>query len=50
LKRGEFIERFSDKSPMSDLLLSMPVRVVLNTRSGLMGAVQLASELANTST
>jgi glucokinase len=50
LKRGEFIERFSDKSPMSDLLRSMPVRVVLNTRSGLMGAVQLASELANTST
>ena len=47
LKRGEFIERFSDKSPMSDLLRSMPVRVVLNTRSGLLGAVQLASELAN---
>ena len=50
LKRGEFIERFSDKPPMSDLLHSMPVRVVLNTRSGLLGAVQLASELANTST
>ncbi|MDH3947610.1 MAG: glucokinase [Gammaproteobacteria bacterium] len=50
LKRGDFIEKFSDKPPMSELLRSMPVRVVLNTRSGLLGAVQVASELANTST
>ena len=48
LKRGRFIEMFSDKPPMSELLHSMPVRVVLNTRSGLLGAVQVASEMANT--
>jgi glucokinase len=47
LKRGRFIEMFSDKPPMSELLHSMPVRVVLNTRSGLLGAVQVASEMAN---
>ena len=45
LKRGRFIEMFSDKPPMSELLHSMPVRVVLNTRSGLLGAVQVASEM-----
>jgi len=47
LKQGRFIEMFSDKPPMSELLHSMPVRVVLNTRSGLLGAVQVASEMAN---
>jgi len=47
LKRGRFIEMFFDKPPMSELLHSMPVRVVLNTRSGLLGAVQVASEMAN---
>ena len=49
LKRGEFLDRFLDKPPMQELLRSMPVRVVLNTRSGLLGAVQLASDLENTS-
>lgn len=48
LKRGRFIEMFSDKPPMSELLHSMPVRVVLNTRSGLLGAVQVASEMVTT--
>lgn len=48
LKRGRFIEVFSDKPPMSELLHSMPVRVVLNTRSGLLGAVQVASEMVTT--
>ena len=47
LKQGRFIEMFSDKPPMNELLHSMPVRVVLNTRSGLLGAVQVASEMAN---
>lgn len=50
LKRGEFMEKFLDKPPMNELLRNMPVRVVLNTRSGLMGAAQLAAEIANTST
>ena len=48
MKRGRFIEMFSDKPPMSELLHSMPVRVVLNTRSGLLGAVQVASEMVTT--
>ena len=45
LKQGRFMEMFSDKPPMSELLRSMPVRVVLNTRSGLLGAMQVASEM-----
>lgn len=47
LKQGRFIEMFSDKAPMNELLHSMPVRVVLNTRSGLLGAMQVASEMVN---
>ncbi len=47
LKQGRFIEMFSDKPPMRELLQTMPVRVVMNTRSGLLGAVQLAAEMSN---
>jgi glucokinase len=41
-----FINAFCDKPPMQDLLRSIPIRVVLNTRCGLLGAVQVASDLA----
>ncbi|MGW8228468.1 MAG: glucokinase [Gammaproteobacteria bacterium] len=45
LDSERFINAFCDKSPMHDLLRSMPIRVVLNTRCGLLGAVQVASDL-----
>ena len=41
-----FLNAFCDKPPMQDLLRSIPIRVVLNTRCGLLGAVQVASDLA----
>ena len=41
-----FINAFCDKPPMQDLLRSIPIRVVLNARCGLLGAVQVASDLA----
>lgn len=41
-----FLDAFCDKPPMHDLLRSIPIRVVLNTRCGLLGAVQVASDLA----
>ena len=40
-----FLNAFCDKPPMQDLLRSIPIRVVLNTRCGLLGAVQVASDL-----
>ena len=45
LDSERFIKAFCDKPPMNELLQSIPIRVVLNTRCGLLGAVQLASEL-----
>lgn len=45
LDSERFLNAFCDKPPMHELLGSMPVRVVLNTRCGLLGAVQVASDL-----
>jgi glucokinase len=38
LQRGGFLEAFLDKDPMRDLLRMMPIRVILNPRTGLTGA------------
>jgi glucokinase len=38
LMGGGFIDAFLDKDPMHDLLRMMPVRVILNPRTGLLGA------------
>jgi len=46
LDSERFLNAFCDKPPMQDLLRSIPIRVVLNTRCGLLGAVQVASDLA----
>lgn len=46
LDSEHFLNAFCDKPPMNELLQSMPIRVVLNTRCGLLGAVQVASDLA----
>lgn len=49
LNDGIFIDAFRDKHPMTDLLRSIPVKVILNPRAGLTGAAQVASSLLATS-
>ena len=46
LDNERFIKAFCDKPPMTELLQSIPIRVVLNTRCGLLGAAQVAADLA----
>jgi glucokinase len=43
LRSPEFIKAFSTKGRMSDLLRSIPVRVILNDKSGLLGAAYCAT-------
>ena len=38
LESGLFIEAFRDKDPMTDLLRTLPVTVILNPAAGLLGA------------
>jgi glucokinase len=45
LQSGTFIEAFNDKSPMRPLLGAMPVQVILNRHSGLLGAAVYADSL-----
>lgn len=43
--RPEFLDAFLDKPPMTPLLASMPVHVVLNREAGLLGAATYAAGL-----
>jgi glucokinase len=43
LKSGAFMARFTSKGRMSPLLRAMPVRVILNQRTGLLGAAHGAT-------
>ena len=45
LERGAFMEAFRDKPPMTDLLRTLPVSVILNPSAGLLGAAVHASTL-----
>jgi glucokinase len=45
LQNGTFIEAFNDKGPMRPLLEAMPVQVILNPQSGLLGAAMYADSL-----
>jgi glucokinase len=45
LTDGRFMEAFVNKDPMVDLLRTFPVRVILNTSAGLIGAAVAAGEL-----
>ena len=45
LQKGSFIEAFNDKGPMRPLLEAMPVHVILNNQSGLLGAAVFADSL-----
>ncbi len=45
LQNGTFIGAFNDKGPMRPLLEAMPVQVILNPQSGLLGAAVYADSL-----
>jgi glucokinase len=53
LKDGRFMKAFTDKGRMSQLLINMPVRVILESRAALLGAAAYAearaAELSGTS-
>lgn len=44
LKEGGFIKAFCDKKPMAELLETVPVRVVMNSKVGLLGALRMATD------
>jgi glucokinase len=46
LKDGTFIKAFTDKGRLSQLLINMPVRVILESRAALMGAAAFAEARA----
>jgi glucokinase len=46
LKDGTFIKAFQDKGRLSQLLINMPVRVILESRAALMGAAAYAEARA----
>lgn len=48
LRSGLFMEAFLAKAPMSDLIASIPVKVILNPDAGLLGAAVRAQELSST--
>jgi glucokinase len=45
LEEGGFMEAFLDKGRFSDLLKRIPVRVILNSRSALLGAASVALDM-----
>jgi len=45
LRAGGFIRAFRDKAPMDELVTGIPVRVILNSRAGLLGAAVHAATL-----
>lgn len=46
LESGRFLDAFRDKPPMADLLATIPIRVILNEQTGLVGASVYARALA----
>jgi glucokinase len=45
LKDGRFLEAFGDKGAMAPLVARMPVKVILNSEAGLVGAAVFAQEM-----
>ena len=46
IQSGAFMLAFLDKAPMTEMLLKVPVKIVLNEEAGLLGAASCANELA----
>jgi glucokinase len=47
LTDGRFMRAFRDKAPFESLLAAMPVKVILNAETGLLGAAVFAADLAS---
>ena len=47
LENGRFLEAFRDKGTMAPLVSQMPVKVILNSEAGLIGAAVFAQELVD---
>ncbi len=47
MRDGRFMDAFVSKAPMVDLLRTLPVRIILNTSAGLLGAAVGATEVAD---
>jgi glucokinase len=45
IEAGAFMDAFRDKEPLTDLLRTIPVKVILNPAAGLLGAAVLSAEL-----
>jgi glucokinase len=48
LEAGAFIEAFRDKTPMAEMMATIPVKVILNPQAGLLGAATAANAQAHT--
>ncbi|KRT54053.1 glucokinase [endosymbiont of Ridgeia piscesae] len=46
LRQGAFIEAFLDKGRMQELMASMPVRIILNQRTALLGVAHFAATMS----
>ena len=46
LESGRFVDAFRDKPPMTDLLATIPVSVILNDDAGLLGAAVHAQAMS----
>ena len=46
LTDGRFLRAFLDKAPLRELLVHMPVHIILNAESGLLGAAVYAAGLS----
>ena len=44
LTRPAFVERFRQKGAMSDLMATIPLKVILNPQAGLLGAATVANQ------
>ena len=45
IEGGAFMEAFLNKQPMTEMLTKVPVKVILNSEAGLIGAASYANEL-----
>ncbi|MEW6323047.1 MAG: glucokinase [Acidobacteriota bacterium] len=45
LKSPLFLDAFNDKAPMTDLMRSIPIQVILNAQAALLGAAVFANEM-----
>ena len=47
IQNGGFMQAFLDKAPMTHMVTRVPVKVILNSEAGLIGAATCANELGD---